>query len=324
MRYLITGGAGFIGSHLADRLLAARNVSVTLLDDFSTGRRENIAHLEGRPDARLVTGSVLNERLLEEAVRESDAVFHLASAVGVKLVIEKPVRSIETIVEGTGAVLRQAARHHRPVLITSTSEVYGKSHALPFREDGDQVMGATDNQRWAYASAKAVGEFLALAYYRETRLPVVVVRLFNVAGPRQTWKHGMVMPTLVRQALLGWPLTVHGDGRQARCFCHVSDAVRGLAGLMRRRKARGEVVNIGAPHEITIGQLARRVKKLTGSRSSIRFVPHEEAYQDGFEELARRVPCLEKARRLIGYRPRKGLDECILDTAAWVARELGL
>jgi len=324
MRYLITGGAGFIGSHLADRLLSGRRVSVILLDDLSTGSYQNVAHLEGRPDARLLVGSVLDQGLLEEAVRQSDAIFHLASAVGVRLVLERPVQSIETIVEGTQAVLRLASRYRCPVLLTSTSEVYGKSPHVPFREDGDQVMGATDNQRWAYASAKALEEFLALAHYRDTRLPVCVVRLFNVAGPRQTWKYGMVLPTFVRQALLGRPLTVFGDGRQARCFCHVLDAARGLAALMRCAKARGQVVNLGAPHEASMADLAARVKKLLRSDSPVAFVPYQEAYPGGFEDMERRVPCLEKARRLIGFAPRYSLDDCILDSAEHIARELGV
>lgn len=324
MRYLITGGAGFIGSHLADHLLADPRTAVTVLDDLSTGSYQNVAHLAGRRRARLLIGSVLNERLLEEAVRDSDAIFHLASAVGVKLVLEKPVESIETIVKGTNAVLRLASRYRRPVLIASSSEVYGKSTAIPFREEGDQVMGATDNMRWAYASAKALEEFLALAHHRDTQLPVVVARLFNIAGPRQTWKYGMVMPSFVRQALLGRPIIVYGDGRQARCFCHVLDAARGLAGLLRCAQARGHVVNLGAPFEITMKALAARIKQLTGSASPIRFLSYKEAYAGGFEDMDRRVPCLDKARRLIGYTPRKTLDDCILDTAAYLAGELNV
>jgi UDP-glucose 4-epimerase len=322
MRYLITGGAGFIGSHLADYLLATPGSSVVLLDDLSTGRYENVAHLQGRAEARLLIGSVQDEDLLEEALHGSDAIFHLASAVGVKLVLEKPVHSIETIVKGTNGVLRLASRYRTPVLITSTSEVYGKSRDLPFREDGDQVMGATDKQRWAYASAKALEEFLSLAHYRETRLPIIIARLFNIAGPRQTWKYGMVLPNFVRQALLGRPLTVYGDGRQARCFCHVQDAVQGLAKLMRTPAAYGQVVNIGAPFEITMAQLAQRVKELVRPEAKVETIPYNVAYVDGFEDMDRRVPCLDKAKRLIGYVPRKTLDDCILDTAEAIAREL--
>jgi UDP-glucose 4-epimerase len=242
----------------------------------------------------------------------------------VKLVLEKPVHSIETIVQGTNGVLRLASRYRTPVLITSTSEVYGKSKDLPFREDGDQVMGATDKQRWAYASAKALEEFLALAHYRETRLPVVIARLFNIAGPRQTWKYGMVLPSFVRQALLGRPLTVYGDGRQARCFCHVQDAAQGLAKLMRSPAAYGQVVNIGAPHEVSMAELAQRVKDLIRPEAQVETISYEVAYEDGFEDMDRRVPCLEKAKRLIGYAPRKTLDDCILDTAEALARELGV
>ena len=246
MRYLITGGSGFIGSHLADRLLEADPANeVTLLDDLSTGRYQNIAHLENHPRVKLLIGSVLNEALLEQTIRDSGPIFHLASAVGVKLILERPVQSIETIVKGTNSVLNLANRYRKPVLITSTSEVYGKSTALPFREDGDCVMGATDKQRWAYASAKALEEFLALAHFRETRLPVVLVRLFNTVGPRQTGRYGMVLPTFVRQALHGKPITVYGDGSQARCFCHVHDVVSAISKLMQTPEARGEVINIG-------------------------------------------------------------------------------
>lgn len=322
LRYLITGGSGFIGSHLADQLLAADAAcEITLLDDLSTGRYKNIAHLEAHPRVRLLIGSVLNETLLENTIRECGPIFHLASAVGVKLILERPVQSIETIVKGTNSVLNLASRYRKPVLIASTSEVYGKSTALPFREDGDQVMGATDKQRWAYASAKALEEFLALAHFRETRLPVMIARLFNTVGPRQTGRYGMVLPTFVRQALTGKPMTVYGDGSQARCFCHVHDVVAALAKLMQTPEARGEVVNIGTDHEVTILQLAQKVKALLKSDSEIRIVPYDEAYVDGFEDMHRRVPCLDKAKRLIGYAPLKSLDDCILDAAALVKEE---
>ncbi|HYF50877.1 MAG TPA: GDP-mannose 4,6-dehydratase, partial [Planctomycetota bacterium] len=247
--------------------------------------------------------------------------FHLASAVGVKLILERPVQSIETIVRGTNIVLASASRYRRPVLITSTSEVYGKSTAVPFREEGDQVMGATDKQRWAYASAKALEEFLALAHYRETRMPVVITRLFNTVGPRQTGRYGMVLPTFVRQALKNQPITVYGDGQQSRCFCHVSDVVGALAALMRTPEARGQVVNIGNNQEVTILQLAERVKALLNSMSRIQTIPYEEAYTDGFEDMVRRVPSLDKAKRLIGYTPKKTLDDCISDTAAIIRSE---
>jgi UDP-glucose 4-epimerase len=322
MRYLITGGAGFIGSHLADQLLAVeKDAHVSILDDLSTGSYANVAHLEGNPRVRVLIGSVLDEKLVDDMVRESDGVFHLASAVGVKLILDKPVQSIETIVKGTHAVLSFASRYRKPVLLTSTSEVYGKSSAIPFREDGDQVMGATDKQRWAYASAKALEEFLALAHFRETRLPVIVTRLFNTVGPRQTGRYGMVLPTFVRQALSGQPITVYGDGKQARCFCHVADVVEALGKLMRTPAARGQVVNIGTDDEVTIGQLAERVKALVKSAAPVRLIPYDEAYRDGFEDMVRRVPLLEKARKLIGYAPRRTLDDCIRDTAEAIKGE---
>ncbi|HYG77303.1 MAG TPA: GDP-mannose 4,6-dehydratase [Planctomycetota bacterium] len=323
MRYLITGGAGFIGSHLADHLLAgSADAHVTLLDNLSTGRYPNIEHLEGHSRVRLLIGSVMDETLTGDLIRDADAVFHLASAVGVKLILERPVQSIDTIVRGTNAVLTYASRYRKPVLITSTSEVYGKSAAVPFREDGDQVLGATDKQRWAYASAKALEEFLALAHFRETRLPVIVTRLFNTVGPRQTGRYGMVLPTFVRQALTNQPLTVFGDGKQARCFCHVLDVVEALAKLMQTPAARGEVVNIGTSDEVTILGLAERVKKLLGSDAAVKLIPYDAAYVEGFEDMHRRVPNLEKVHRLIGYTPRRTLDDCIRDTAAAIRNEI--
>jgi UDP-glucose 4-epimerase len=316
MHHLITGGAGFIGSHLADLLLAQDPGSrVTLLDNLSTGRYANIEHLERDPRVRILVGSVMDEALVAGLVRDADRVFHLASAVGVKLILEKPVEAIETIVKGTNAVLASARTYRRTVLIASTSEVYGKSADVPFREDGDQVLGATDKQRWAYASAKALEEFLALAHVRETRLPVVIARLFNTVGPRQTGRFGMVLPNFVRQALRNEPITVYGDGQQTRCFCHVSDVVGALAKLLGTPAARGEVVNIGTQDEVTILKLAERVKSVLGSRSEIRLIPYERAYVPGFEDMARRVPSLDKAARLIGYAPKKSLDDCIRDTA---------
>jgi UDP-glucose 4-epimerase len=272
--------------------------------------------LEAHPRVRLLVGSVLNENLLEATIRDCDAIFHLASAVGVKLILERPVQSIETIIKGTNAVLTFASRYRKAVLITSSSEVYGKSTAIPFREDGDQVMGASDKQRWAYAAAKALEEFLALAHFRETRLPVIVTRLFNIVGPRQTGRYGMVLPSFVRQARANRPLTVYGDGRQTRCLGHVQDVVAALAQLMDTPAARGEVVNLGSDREISILDLARRVKDLLGSRSEIQLVPYEEAYVDGFEDMIRRVPCLDKAKALIGYAPTRTLDDCIRDAAA--------
>jgi UDP-glucose 4-epimerase len=318
MRYLITGGAGFIGSHLADHMLAqGSDCRVTILDNLSTGRYTNIAHLENDSRVNLLIGSVLDVNLLNDALRNSDGVFHLASAVGVKLVLEKPVQAVETIVRGTGNVLELASRYRKPVLITSTSEVYGKSTDSPFREEGDMVMGATDKQRWAYASAKALEEFFALAHYRETRLPVIITRLFNIVGPRQTGRYGMVLPTFVRQALAGQPLTIYGDGQQTRCFGHVTDVVEGLAKIMATPSARGQVVNLGSNREVTIQQLAELVKKQLHSSSPLQFIPYTQAYVDGFEDMARRVPCIEKAGRLIGFTPKRTLEDCILEIARY-------
>ncbi len=315
MTYLVTGGAGFIGSHLAERLLAEGH-RVLVLDDLSTGRFENIAHLEGRPGFELRVASVTDPAIVERCVTESEAVFHLASAVGVRLVVDQPVKTIETIVGGTDTVLRSCARYRRPVLLTSTSEVYGKSEKFPFAEGDDCVIGPTTTRRWAYACAKALDEFLAMAHWSESRLPVVIARLFNTVGPRQTGRYGMVIPRLVAQGLAGEPLTVYGDGTQSRCFAHVSDVVGALVALMEEPKARGEVFNVGNAEEVTILGLAERVRVLTGSRSPIRLVPYGEAYVAGFEDMSRRVPDLTKARHLIGYRPTRGLDDILADVLA--------
>jgi UDP-glucose 4-epimerase len=315
MRYLITGGAGFIGSHLAERLLEQGD-GVLVLDDLSTGRFENVAPFESHANFELRVGSVTEPRLVEECVTECQAVFHLASAVGVRLVVEQPVKTIETIVNGTDVVLRAAARYRRPVLITSTSEVYGKSDKFPFAEGDDCVMGPTNTRRWAYACAKALDEFLALAYWHETRLPVVIARLFNTVGPRQTGRYGMVIPRFVSQALAGEPLTVFGDGKQSRCFAHVLDVVGALVALMAHPKARGEVFNIGNAEEITIHALAERVRSLTGNKSPIKLVPYSEAYTAGFEDMVRRVPDLTKVRRLIEFQPTRNLDQILADILA--------
>ena len=312
MHYLITGGAGFIGSHLADRLLADGH-RVLVLDDLSTGRYENIAHLEGKPGFELRVASVIDPAIVERCVVESEAVFHLASAVGVRLVVDQPVKTIETIVGGTDTVLRSCARYRRPVLLTSTSEVYGKSEKIPFSENDDCVIGPTNTRRWAYACAKALDEFLAMAHWNETKLPVVIARLFNTVGPRQTGQYGMVIPRFLAQGLAGEPLTVYGDGRQTRCFAHVADVVGALVALMGRPEARGNVYNIGNDEEVTILQLAEKVRALTGSRSPIRMVPYTEAYTAGFEDMVRRVPDLGKIRRLIDYRPTRKLDQILAD-----------
>ena len=314
MHYLITGGCGFIGSHLAESLLRDGK-QVTLLDDLSTGKISNVRHLESNPNLRILIGSVTDPELVHEAVCECDAVYHLASAVGVKLIMEKPVETIDTIVTGTQIVLEQANRYRKPVLLTSTSEVYGKSTSVPFEEDGDRLAGPTTKHRWAYACAKALDEFMAMAYWKSSRLPVVVVRLFNTVGPRQTGQYGMVIPNFVANALAGESLVVHGDGKQSRCFCHVEDVVRGLVGLMNCDKARGEVVNLGATEEVTIGELAQRVIQWTSSSADIQSVSYESVYGDGFEDMQRRVPCIEKAKRLVGWQPEKSLEDIVAAVA---------
>lgn len=310
MKYLITGGAGFIGSHLSERLLADGH-QVLVLDNFSTGRHENIAHLEPNPRFRLICGSVTDAPLVGECMQGVDRVFHLASAVGVQLIIDEPVHTIETIVEGTSVVLNACARYRRPVLITSTSEVYGKSTKVPFAEDDDSVIGPPVFRRWAYAAAKSIDEFLGLAHWHQTRLPVVLVRLFNTVGPRQTGQYGMVIPRFVQQALKGAPITVFGDGDQSRCFCHVLDVVDALVKLIESPKSRGELFNIGNNQEISMNDLARKVKEMTRSESAIRHIPYREAYGTGFEDMLRRVPSLEKVGKLIGYRPARSLEDIL-------------
>ncbi len=315
MKILITGGAGFIGSHLADSLVEAGH-HVTVIDDLSTGRYSNIAHLEGHERFRLLIDTVLDAKLMEELVGETDRVYHMASAVGVRLIMEQPVKTIETIFHGTDVVLGRCAKYRKRVLIPSTSEVYGKGISVPFKEEDDLLTGATDKHRWAYACAKTLDEFLALAHYKETRLPVVVVRLFNTVGPRQTGQYGMVVPRFVEAALRGDPLEVHGDGQQSRCFAHVLDVVEGLAAAIESPECFGQVVNLGTDAEVTIDGLAKRAIELTGSRSEIRYTPYTNVYGEGFEDMRRRVPSLDKARRLIGYQPTRSLDDIINDVAA--------
>ena len=310
MRVLITGGSGFIGGHLAEALLDAGH-TVFVIDDLSTGSIENIAHLKGRPGFHYTIDTVFNDAVVAELVDRADVVFHLAAAVGVKLIVQDPVRTLETNVHGTEVVLRHAAKKQKLVFIASTSEVYGKSTDVPFREDADLVMGATSRHRWAYACSKAMDEFLALAYWKQKKLPVVIVRFFNTVGPRQSSRYGMVLPTFVRQALAGEPITVFGDGTQQRSFTYVGDVVGALMKLMLERKAIGQVLNIGNPHEVTIHELAERVKRMTGSDSQIVFVPYDQAFDAGFEDMPRRVPDLTRIRSLIGYEPKVGLDEII-------------
>jgi UDP-glucose 4-epimerase len=310
MHALITGGAGFIGSHLAEALLA-RGDSVFVLDNLSTGSMENIVHLKGRPGFEYFIDSVENEGLLAELVDRSDVIFHFAAAVGVKLIVEQPVRTIETNVHGTEVVLKHANKKKKLVVIASTSEVYGKSEDVPFREDSDLVLGPTPKHRWAYACSKAIDEFLALAYWKERQLPVIVVRFFNTVGPRQTGQYGMVIPNFVRQALAGEPITVFGDGAQSRSFTHVADVVHALIKLVREPKAVGQVINVGNTGEISMLKLAERVRQLSGSKSPIKLVPYDEAYESGFEDMPRRVPDLSKVTALIGYKPRFSLDDIL-------------
>lgn len=323
MRVLLTGGAGFVGSHLAERLLSDGH-GVSIIDDLSTGAMDNIAHLKGRPGFEYVIDSIMNERLTAELIDRADVVFHLAAAVGVKLIVEAPVRTIETNVHGTEIVLTHASKKGKLAVIFSTSEVYGKNTAVPFREDADLVMGPTFKHRWAYACSKAIDEFLALAYYRERKQPVIVVRLFNTVGPRQTGRYGMVIPTFVRQALSGEPITVYGDGTQTRSFTYVGDVVDGLARLMNAREAVGQVFNIGNTEEISIGALAERIRTMAGSQSPIVFIPYDEAYDAGFEDMPRRVPSLDKIHALVGYKPTVALDDILERVIAHERASLGL
>ncbi len=310
MRILITGGAGFIGSHLSEALLNEKH-QVYVLDDLSTGSIDNISHLKGRPGFNYTIDTVFNDSLVAEMVDRADVIFHLAAAVGVKLIVQEPVHTIETNVHGTEVILRHAAKKKKLVFIASTSEVYGKSTQVPFREDADLVMGATTRHRWAYACSKALDEFLALAYGKQKKLPVIVVRFFNTVGPRQTGQYGMVVPTFVRQALSGEQITVFGDGTQSRSFTYVGDVVWALLKLMVEPRAVGHVFNIGNTEEVTIEGLATKIKAQTGSSSPIVKIPYDQAYEAGFEDMPRRVPHLGKISDLIGYEPKVGLHEII-------------
>lgn len=312
MRILITGGAGFIGSHLADAYLQ-RGDDVLVIDDLSTGTIENIRHLKENPKFSYTIDSVHNQPVTAELVDQCDIVFHLAAAVGVKLIVESPVRTIETNVRGTEVVLALANKKQKRVLVASTSEVYGLSTDVPFREDGNLVMGATTKGRWSYACSKAIDEFLALAYWREKKLPTTIVRLFNTVGPRQTGRYGMVIPTFVKQALAGRPITVYGNGKQTRCFGYVGDVVGALIKLMDHPGSVGNVYNIGSSEEISIFQLAEKIKELTHSDSEIVLVPYDEAYEEGFEDMPRRVPDTSKINQLVGFKPEMKLDG-ILET----------
>ncbi|MGC1415966.1 MAG: GDP-mannose 4,6-dehydratase [Candidatus Acidiferrum sp.] len=310
MRYLITGGAGFIGSHLAERLLA-RGDRVVLLDNLSTGSMDNIRHLKTSGQMEYHLDNIENLQLLAELVDDADVIVHLAAAVGVKLIVESPVRTIETNVNGTQRILEAACKKRKLVLTASTSEVYGKNTNVPFHEDADLVLGPTTKGRWSYAASKALDEFLALSYWKEKKLPVIVVRLFNTVGPRQTGRYGMVLPNFVKQALDNEPISVYGSGKQSRCFCDVRDTVEGLIRLMDTERSIGEVVNVGNTHEITIENLAKLVKERTGSSSPIEYVPYDRAYEPGFEDMMRRVPSVDKLHALTGFRPQTSLNEII-------------
>lgn len=310
MRVLITGGAGFIGSHLSEALLE-RGDEVFILDNLSTGSIHNVVHLKTNPRFHYTIDTVANEPVVAELIDRCDIVVHLAAAVGVKLIVEQPVHTIETNVHGTEVVLKHANKKKRLVLVASTSEVYGKSTEVPFHEDADLVLGATTKHRWAYACSKMIDEFLALAYWKERKLPVIVVRLFNTVGPRQTGQYGMVIPNFVRQALAGQPITVFGDGTQSRSFTYVGDVVKAMVALIDEPRAIGQVFNIGNGNEITIGQLAAKVKKMTGSNSEIVLIPYEKAYEAGFEDMPRRVPDISRIQALVGYKPMVELEETL-------------
>lgn len=302
MSSLITGGAGFIGSHLAEELLN-RGEEVYMIDDLSTGSIENIDHIKHRAGFHCIIDTIYNEAVLAELIDRCDVVYHLAAAVGVKLIVESPVHTIETNVHGTEAVLRHATKKKKHVIIASTSEVYGKSNRVPFREDADLVLGPTTKGRWSYACSKAMDEFLALAYYREKKLPTTICRFFNTVGPRQTGRYGMVIPTFVSQALTGQPITVYGDGRQSRCFTSVRDVIRTLVTLVNHPKSVGQVFNIGSSQEISIADLANMVREFTDSSSEIVYIPYDEAYEEGFEDMPRRVPDISKIKSLVGFEP---------------------
>lgn len=310
MRYLITGGAGFIGSHLAERLLA-RGDRVVLLDNLSTGSMDNIRHLKTSGQMEYHLDNIENVQLVAELVDDADVIVHLAAAVGVKLIVESPVRTIETNVNGTQRILEAACKKRKLVLTASTSEVYGKNTNVPFHEDADLVLGPTTKGRWSYAASKALDEFLALSYWKEKKLPVIVVRLFNTVGPRQTGRYGMVLPNFVKQALDNEPIQVYGNGKQSRCFCDVRDTVEGLIRLMDTERSIGEVVNVGNTEEVTIEGLAHLVKERTRSTSPIEFIPYDQAYEPGFEDMMRRVPCVDKLHSLTGFRPQTSLNEII-------------
>jgi len=322
VRYLITGGAGFIGSHLTERLLE-QGERVVLLDNLSTGSMENIRHLKGSERLEYHLDGIDNRQLLAELVDDADVIIHLAAAVGVKLIVESPVRTIETNVNGTQLILEAACKKKKLLLIASTSEVYGKNTQVPFHEDADLVLGPTTKGRWSYAASKALDEFLALSYWKEKKQPVIVARFFNTVGPRQTGRYGMVLPNFVKRSLEQAPIEVYGDGTQSRCFCDVRDTVEALLRLIPLERALGEVVNIGNTEEVTIENLAKIVKQRTNSSSAIQFVPYDRAYEPGFEDMMRRVPCIDKLVSLTGFRPQTSLAQIIDRVAAYFRQKEG-
>ena len=309
---LITGGAGFVGSFLSEELLR-RGYAVCAVDNLSTGKLENIVHLKTNPDFELVTGTIMNQQLMDELVAQSETVFHLAAAVGVRLIIERPVETIQTNILGTEIIYKLVNKYKKKVIITSTSEIYGKNNEIPFNETADSVYGPTIKSRWSYACSKAIDEFLGFAYHHEKKLPLVIVRLFNTIGPRQTGAYGMVVPTFVQQALLGHPITVFGNGEQTRCFANVHDVVWAIAELAETPEANGEVFNIGTTEMVSIKELASMVKRLCNSDSEIVMIPYDDAYETGFEDMQQRKPDISKIRELIGYRPKFDLEKTIED-----------
>jgi UDP-glucose 4-epimerase len=321
MKALVTGGAGFIGSHLCEKLLELGH-RVTVIDDLSTGRMSNIEHLVGNPKFTFAIETILNETVMDRLVCECDIIFHLAAAVGVELIVSRPVEVIETNILGSEMVLKVANRYKKKIMVISTSEIYGKSDKVPFNEDDDSLMGPTTKNRWSYACSKAVDEFLALAYYQEKKLPVVIARLFNTVGPRQTGRYGMVIPRFVAKALLGQPITVYGDGEQSRCFTYVADTVEYLIRLSQLPEAEGQIYNVGNNQEITIADLAEKIRTMSGSESEINTIPYDEAYTEGFEDMLRRIPDISKVCRATGYKPGHDLDEILRRVIDYV-RQVG-
>ncbi len=320
-RAFITGGMGFIGSHLAEALLK-NHYAVTCIDDLSTGSFRNIEHLLAHPEFHFVIETIMNENVMDRLISECEIIFHLAAAVGVKLIVEKPVEVIEKNVLGTEVVFHIANRYRKKVILASTSEIYGKSNDLPFREESDRILGSTTNHRWSYSDSKAIDEFLSLAYHKENKLPVVIVRLFNTIGIRQTGRYGMVVPTFIQQAVRREPITVYGDGNQSRCFCNVRDVVEGITRLSEHPGAVGQIFNLGCDEEISIRELAEKVKEITKSNSEIVHIPYDLAYEEGFEDMRRRVPDLTKAKKLIGYDPRVTLEQSLLEIYKFAKKNL--